>query len=651
MLASLDRAASSSWALWACGLLCLAAALIGAWNHAVAVPLYGAAVALGAWPLARGALRARSLDMNVLMSASALGACVLGDWSEAAALVVLFGLAERLESRSQKHARQSIASLLSLAPPRVLVRCSGGGEMEEVEASQVRVGAAFTVRAGERVALDGVALSAASLDESPVTGEAMPVEKREGDQVLAGTLNVGGPFEARATRLAHEGTSARIARLVSEAQARTSPRQRAVEKFARFYTPAVFATAVVVAVAPPLVASASWQASAYRALALLVAACPCAFVLSGPVATWCALASLSRRGVLVRGGEALESLAEARVFAFDKTGTLSRGAPTVCGVVRLPLADLSRDELVAIAAGLEARSTHPLSRAVRAWAREKSIEAAQVLEADEARGLGVSGRVDGVLYRFERLSDATLQEPGNSQPWDAETQRAIAEAAGAMHARGHSVALLSRESTNGQSEPLALWSFADEVRADAREALARLEAMGVRERVVLSGDNEAAVARVAREVGATAWRSGLRPEQKQSEVRALEERHRTLAMVGDGINDAPALASASVGVAVGARGASTCGASRGASDIALEASGVALLRDDLCALPEAVSLARRARGIIRGNIVLSLSLKGGFVLGVLAGAWGQHYLVGGVIADVGASLLVTLIGLRLLRIA
>ena len=648
----LDVWARSEWALLAGALLGAIGFLIAmgrdtaAGHNEVSMVFYGAVVALGGWPLARGAVRAfreRSLDINLLMSAAVVGAALLGEWGEAAALVWLYAVAMRVEERSLSRARGAIDALISLAPSRVLR--FERDDWIEADAASVRVGERFLTRAGERVALDGVLLSPlAQLDESPVTGESLPVEKRAGDAVLAGTLNVGDALEAQATRPASQGTAARIARLVEEAGANASPRQLATERFAKRYTPLVFATAVLVALVPPLFFGAGWHDSIYRALALLVAACPCAFILGGPVATWCALAALSRRGVLARGGAALEALAAARTFAFDKTGTLTRGAPVVTAFEVLPHSGIGEAQLLAIAAGLETRSTHPLARAVLDLASARGVTAAPVSDSSESRGVGVRGTVAGERFRIERVD-----EP--SEHADNPIDEAAWQRARELRAAGQSLALLSREiegEADGEAaarEPLALFGFADEVRAEAREALRDLKALGIKSTVILSGDHANVVAGMARSVGADVWRADLTPADKLDAVRELE-RAGHAAMVGDGINDAPALAGASVGIAMARRGD---GGESGASDIALEASGITLLRADLRALPAAVALARRTHRVIMINIALALGLKGGFVLGVLLGWWGHDYLVGGVISDAGATLLVTLNALRLLR--
>ena len=654
-----DRFARSEWGLLVGAIIGALGFLIAlgrdtpAGHNEISMPFYMAVAVLGGWPLVRGAVRAlgkRSLDMNLLMSAAVIGAGALGEWGEAAALVWLYAVANRVEERSLGRARDAISSLLSLAPARVLRR-NHRGDWTEVDAGLVRIGEHFLTRAGERIALDGELLSPhAQLDESPVTGESLPVEKRVGDAVLAGTLNVGDALEARATRPAREGTAARIARLVEEAGANASPRQRATERFAKTYTPIVFVGAILVALVPPLWLRAEWHDSIYRALALLVAACPCAFVLSGPVATWCALATLSRRGVLARGGAALEAMAAARTFAFDKTGTLTRGAPVVMHLEIAPACDLNRAQLLAIAAGLETRSTHPLAHAVMELASAENVRAASVSGSSERRGIGVSGLVGGKRFRIERFDE------------DGETTGALQRKARELRAAGQSVALLSRATASASNdaatagdeaprvaasfEALAVFGFADELRPEAGAALRELQTLGVRQTVILSGDHETIVASVAHSVGASAWRAGLAPAAKLDAIRDLETRG-AAAMVGDGINDAPALAGASVGIAMAQRGVN--GDHGGASDIALQASDITLLRADLNALPDAVRVARRAHRVIAFNIALALGLKGGFVLGVFLGWWGHDYLVGGVISDVGASLLVTLNALRLLR--
>jgi len=628
-----DSAAAVSWQTWSaigCGALALAAWVSSLFSlpSVVSATFYATAIAVGGWPLLRGswyALCQRALDMNVLMTVAVIGACLLGDWGEAASLVVLFTAAEWIEERSALRSRQAITNLMRLAPQRALVRENGGSELIEVDAATVAVGDVFTARAGERIALDGIVTAgSSSINQAPVTGESLPVDKGIGDEVFAGTLNGSGVLEIQATHLAGDGTVARIARLVLEAETQKSPRQRTVETFARRYTPCVFGVALLVATVPPLFMAVAWSDALYRALALLVAACPCAFVLSGPVASICALAAAARSGILVRGGAVLETLAGVRAVAFDKTGTLTQGVPQVTDFVALNGA--SREQLIALAAGLEAQSRHPLGRAVADFAERESIPGATMENVRELAGQGISGTLHGDSYRIGPVrlftGDGTM------------TGRAERIVESLQH-KGRSVALLGHA-----AGPLGVFGMADTMRPGAREVLSWLKALGIARNVILSGDNAAVVRQVAGEVAADSWQSGLLPADKLRLIRELSQQTGPCMMVGDGINDAPALAQADIGVAMGAAG----------SDVALEAADVALMGDDLRKLPQAIEIARAARAVIVQNIVLALALKFIFVAGLFAGVWGSFSLAGGVIADMGATLLVTANALRLARL-
>jgi Cd2+/Zn2+-exporting ATPase len=625
----------------ACGGLAAAAWITTRFNVVAlwSIALYALSVATGAWPLLRGAWRAltaRSLDMNVLMSIAVVGACVLSDWGEAAALVFLYAVSEWLEEASVHRSRHAITGLMKLAPPRALVRRDSlaastqsavaldglvENDLVEIDAAEVQVGQVFVVRSGERIALDGVVVAGHSdVDQAPVTGESLPVEKCAGDEVFAGTLNGTGVLDVRALRPAHEGTTARIARLVIEAQGQKSKRQRTLEKFALRYTPCVLAVATLVALVPPLAFHAPWHDSILRALALLVAACPCAFVLSGPVASICALSHAARQGILVRGGAALESLAQVRAIAFDKTGTLTQGSPVVRDFITLN--GVEPQQALAIAASLEAQSEHPLARAVVAYARKQKAEHLSVSEAQELGGRGLSGIVRGRRYQIGR---AELFESSGS-PVDS--------ALSSLRNSGRSIALLGDE-----HGPTAAFGFCDSIRPEARRVLEQLKEQGLETRVILSGDNEAAVRDVASEVGADEWRAALLPKDKLDAVRALSLQYDRVAMVGDGINDAPALAVADIGVAMGVAG----------TDAAIEAADVALMSDDLQKLPQAITIARHARAVIIQNVGIALVMKAIFVAGLFLNLWGEYQLIGGVIADTGATLLVTANALRLLR--
>lgn len=387
---------SEAWhraGVFVCGALGVLGWIVAHWKLAPGTEkwLYALAVVAGAWPVVYGAwnaLRTRSLDMNILMSVAVIGACILGDWGEAAALIFLYAVSEWLEEASVRRSQSAITGLMSLAPSRALVRRDG--ELQELDADGVALDEIFVVRAGERIPLDGIVVSgASSVDQAPVTGESIPVEKNQGDEVFAGTLNGNGVLDIRATRPAHEGTTARIGRMVLEAQTQKSKRQRTMEKFALRYTPFVLVVAIVAAIFPPLVLKHSWNESVLRALALLVAACPCAFVLSGPVATICALSAAARRGVLIRGSAAMETLADVRAVAFDKTGTLTQGAPRVQDFVSLN--GVPSEYSLGIASALESHSDHPLARAVVNFAREKNTAAVSMTDLQEIGGRGISG--------------------------------------------------------------------------------------------------------------------------------------------------------------------------------------------------------------------------------------------------------------------
>lgn len=613
-----------------------AALLMLAWltqlahQAAVAQILYAAAVAAGGWPLLRGvwrSLRTRALGMELLMSVAVAGACALGDVGEAATLVVLYNAAEAIEAASVRRSRRAIAGLLQLLPDRVLLRRvhdSGDSVWDEADATEARTGDQFMVRAGERIPLDGRIVAGTShVDQAPVTGESIPVAKTTGDEVFAGSLNGRGVLEAIALRPAGDSTVARIARLVEAAASGQSRRQNTVEKFARYYTPVVFGAAAVAALVPPLF-GVPWPAALYRALALLVAACPCAFVISGPMAAYCALAAAARRGIFIRGSAALENLARVRAFAFDKTGTLTQGKPQVTDFVLLNRA--AEADVLRAAASLEARSDHPLAQAVVEYAGARAATPITVTDVVEQEGHGIRGTIDGREYRV-----GTRQFSAAHDGWSPSGRNAV----DALEQRGRSVALVARG-----TELLAAIGFADTMRPEAAAALSQLGERGIVANIVLSGDNPAAVDEAVRQVGASGGHGALLPEHKLQAIDDLAARYGAVAMVGDGINDAPALARADVGIALGLSGA----------DIAVKAADVTLLGNDLGQLPRALDIARHARRVITQNIALALALKLIFIAGLAVNVWGAFSLYGGVIADMGATLLVTATALRLLRL-
>jgi Cd2+/Zn2+-exporting ATPase len=598
--------------------IAVVASLAGA-SRAVAEPLYLASMAVGGWSIARSALavlRRGSLDMNVLMTLAAVGAVGIGAYAEGAWVLVLFAVGTTLETYAFDRSRRSVTELMDLAPQQARVVGDDGNE-RVMPVEEVTVGARFVVRPGERIALDGeVVGGASSVDEAPITGESVPVDKQEGSRVFAGTLNAQGALTVRVTKAAEDSTLARVAALVEEAQGSRAPSERFVDRFARVYTPLVFVAALAVVVVP-VALGGDLDTWLYRALALLIVACPCSLVISIPVAVVSAVGRAARDGVLIKGGQALEDLARIRTVAIDKTGTLTDGRPRLANVITLD--GLSEDEALAVAAAVERRSEHPLAQALVAAARERGLHVAEPDGFEALPGRGVIARVAGrdLWAGGPRLAAEHLDEAPDQTR--------------SLEHQGQTATVLGE-----QSRALAIFGLADEARPEARAAIAGLRRAGIERVVMLTGDNERVAASVSTQVGADEYRAGLLPEDKLRAVDQLTRDHGPVAMVGDGVNDAPALAAASVGIAMGAAG----------TDAAIQSADVALMSDDLARLPGAVTGARQATRVMRQNVIASLAIKAVFV--VLA-PLGLVTLVMAVAADMGMSLLVTLNGLRLLR--
>ncbi len=587
--------------LLALGLLA-AAYLAGFLAPAVAPWLYRAGAVLGVLPLARKALSNLKtggfLDINALVTLAVAGALAIGAEAEALVVVVLFLLGELLEGESARRARAAVGALARLVPERA--RVVEGGEVRLVPVEQVPPGARVQVPAGERVPLDGeVEQGRGAVDESMLTGEARPVPKGPGDPVYAGSVLTEGDLVIRVTRPAGESTLARIARMVEAASAEKSPTVRAIDRFARYYTPAVVALAALVAAVPPLLLAEPFVPWLYKALALLLIGCPCALVLSAPAAIAAGIARAGRMGVLVKEAAALELAARLQTLALDKTGTLTEGRPRLVEVLGAPEA-----EVLPLVAALEKRSSHPLARAVLERAEELGLEVPEAEEVRAVPGAYLEGRVAG-----RRVYVGSPRAAGLTPP----------------EAEGRTVAAVL---VDGE---LAAWLlFEDRLREDAPEAVAELKKL-VPHLVVLSGDRQAAVARLARELG-LAYRAELLPEEKLRSLK--EEARRPVGMVGDGVNDAPALAAADLGVAL-----------KGGTDVALKAANVALVEPRLKALAGFLALARATERTLYANVAVALGLKAVFLLTTLAGLTG---LWAAVLADTGATLLVTANALRLL---
>jgi Cd2+/Zn2+-exporting ATPase len=551
------------------------------------------------------------LNINALMSIAVTGALLIGQWPEAAMVMVLFTLAELIEAKSLGRARNAISGLLQLTPERATVQ-QADGSWQEQAAADIALGSILRVKPGERIALDGeVILGQSFINQAAITGESLAVEKNIGDTVFASTINETGSFEYRVTAVAGNTMLARIIHAVEAAQGVRAPTQRFVDRFSKVYTPVVCALALAVAVIPPLLLGGAWQEWIYRALAMLVIACPCALVISTPVTIVSGLARAARLGILIKGGTYLEQGRKLKSLALDKTGTLTFGKPVQTDA--LALADVPVDVCQRIAASLGARSDHPVSKAIVA----KSNDYLEVSDVKALLGRGISGQIEDTSYAMG--NHRLIEELGLCS-------LALEEKLQVLEMQGKSVVVLASDCV------LALFAVADAVRPSSREAIAQLQALGV-ETIVLSGDNEHTVAAIASDLGIAQAHGNLLPEDK---LRLVEGMAASSGMVGDGINDAPALARADIGFAMGAAG----------TDTAIETADVALMDDDLRKIPEFIRLSQATHRILVQNITLALLVKAVFLALTLAGH-GTLWMA--VFADMGVSLLVVLNGLRLLR--
>lgn len=585
--------------------------------------LFMIAVTLGVWlvlPKALYALRNFAPDMNLLMVVAVAGAIVLGEYFEAATVAFFFALSLTLESWSVGRARNAVATLLNLAPPTARLIWEDGSEAD-VPAGDVQVGQSFVVRGGDRIPLDGrVIAGAGAVDQAPITGESALISKEPGDEVYAGTINGDGSLTVQATRQVGDTVLAKITRMVGDAHARRAPVEQWVTKFARIYTPVVMSLAIALAVLPPLLTAGEWGFWFYNALVLLVIACPCALVISTPVSIVAALAASARAGVLIKGGAYIEAPGRLQAIALDKTGTLTEGRPEVAALY--PLGDTSKAELLQAAAALEARASHPLALAILARASDEGLGGGVASDTRTVPGRGVEGRYKGQEIWLGSARFAVEKRSGAALP---QAQMREIEATGATLVVVGSGARL-----------LGYIALRDRVRRDAREMIAALHSLGVEKVVMLTGDNAATAQAVAQETGIDEVHAELLPADKVAAIEDLTTRYDVVAMMGDGVNDAPAMARAHFAIAMGAMG----------SDAAIETADIALMSDDISRLPWLIAHSRRTMGVIHQNIGLSLITKTTFAL---ATAFGMASMWGAIAADVGVSLLVVANALRLLR--
>lgn len=592
---------------------------------AVAIACYVLAILAGGWyvaPRAWNALRRMRPDMNLLMTIAVIGAAAIGQWLEASIVTFLFALSLALESWSIGRARRAVEALLAIAPPTARVIRPDGTDAE-VAAETVRVGTMVLVRPGERIPLDGsVRRGLSDVNQAPITGESVPVEKGPGADVFAGTVNGDGVLQFEVTRLAGETTLAQIIRMVGEAQSRRAPSEQWVDRFALIYTPAILVCALLVGAVPPLLFHADASAWLYRALVLLVIGCPCALVISTPVSIVASLAASARHGVLVKGGAFIEAPARLRAVALDKTGTLTKGAPEVVDIV--PMSGHTEAELLEAMGAMEAHGDHPLARAIAQHVKGRGIAVTPADNVQAVQGRGVTADIGGKRYWLG--SHRYLEELGQETP-------EIHQQLEAMSSAGRSVVIMGN-----QDHVCGFVTLADAIRPESVAAIGALRAIGIEHIVMLTGDNKATANRIAHDAGLDAVMAELLPADKVKAVEDLVRRFGSVAMIGDGVNDAPAMGRATIGVAMGAAG----------SDAAIEAADIALMSDDLSRLPWLVRHSRRTLKIIRQNVTLALAVKALFVVltfGGYASLWGA------IAADMGVSMLVIANGLRLLKAA
>ncbi|MED5073007.1 heavy metal translocating P-type ATPase [Anoxybacillus geothermalis] len=595
-------------------------------EHIFATIGYAAAILIGGYSLFIKGFKnlvRLNFDMNTLMTVAILGAAAIGEWGEGATVVILFAISEALERYSMDKARQSIESLMDIAPKEALIR--RGNEEMMVPVDDIQVGDIMIVKPGQKLAMDGIVIKGTStLNQAAITGESVPVTKTVGDEVFAGTLNEEGLLEVKVTKRVEDTTLSKIIHLVEEAQAERAPSQAFVDRFAKYYTPAIIIFALLLAVIPPLFMGADWSEWIYRGLAVLVVGCPCALVISTPVSIVTAIGNAAKNGVLIKGGIYLEEAGNLKVIAFDKTGTLTKGIPSVTDVVTY---NGDENELMTITAAIEKGSQHPLASAIIRKAEEDGLNFndVSVEEFQSITGKGVKAKVNNAMYYvgspglFEELLPNGIQSEIKEQITTLQTQ-------------GKTVMILGTE-----KEILALIAVADEIRESSKEVIRKLHQVGIEKTVMLTGDNQRTAEAIGKQVGVSDIKADLLPEDKLNFIKELRDKYRSVAMVGDGVNDAPALAASTVGVAMGGAG----------TDTALETADIALMSDDLSKLPYMIKLSRKALAIIKQNITFSLGIK---VLALLLIVPGWLTLWLAIFADMGATLIVTLNSMRLLKV-
>jgi Cd2+/Zn2+-exporting ATPase len=599
----------------------LSQALVYNISYFISIMLGGTLV----FPKAFSSLKRFALDMNVLMTMASIGAVIIGEVEEAAAVVFLFALSELLESLSVQRARNAISSLLKIAPQTAHI-LNSDGSVSEVKVEDIAVSQIIKVRAGENIPMDGVVVAGvSSVNQAALTGEALPVAKKTGDIVFAGTLNEDGSLEVEVSKVFSETKIARVIKLVEEAQAQRAPAQRFVDQFARIYTPMVFALAILTYLIPVLFFQGQHYEWFYKALVLLVIACPCALVISTPVSIVSGLTALARRGVLVKGGAYLEILGKIDALAVDKTGTLTSGKPEITKVISMNT--MAENEIISLAAALETHSTHPIAMGILKYAKEQKIDFKKTSHFKNIPGLGLEAVIEGENYflgNHRYIHDLGL--------CTTELEKLLTE----LESDSYSVVVLGHRSESSTGSVLGVIVLADKIRSEAKAALAHIKSNGVAKIILISGDNQKTTSKVGSLVGVDLAVGDLLPEEKVSYIEKLKKEYKVVAMLGDGVNDAPAMAKSNIGIAMGGVG----------SDTAIETADVALMTDDLSQLAGAIKSSKKVLGIIKFNISFAIITK---VIFLILTFMGFSSLWLAIVADTGATLIVTMNSLRLLK--
>lgn len=564
-------------------------------------------------------------NMKTLMTVAVIGGAIIGEWAEVAVVVILFAISEALERFSMDRARQSIHSLMDIAPKEAFVRRNG--QELKVHVDDIVVGDIMLVKPGQKIAMDGIVVNGYSaVNQAAITGESVPVEKSVDDNVFAGTLNEEGILEVKITKLVEDTTIAKIIHLVEEAQGERAPAQAFIDKFAKYYTPIIMIVAALVAIVPPLLSNGSWETWVYQGLAVLVVGCPCALVISTPISIVSAIGNAAKKGVLVKGGVYLEEMGTLKAIAFDKTGTLTKGVPIVTDFEVL-YQQIEEKELLSIITALENRSQHPLASAIMKKADQENIPYSEIMVEDfsSITGRGIEGSVNGTTYY---IGSPQLF----SELFVSDFTQAFEDKVNYLQNQGKTVMIIGTE-----QNILGIIAVADEVREISKEVIQKLNQLGIKKTIMLTGDNKGTADAIGAHVGVSDIQSELLPQDKLDYMKQLRSEFGKVAMVGDGVNDAPALAASTVGIAMGGAG----------TDTALETADVALMGDDLRKLPFTVKLSRKALNIIKANITFAIAIKFIALLLVVPG-WLTLWIA--ILSDMGATILVTLNGLRLMKV-